>query len=171
MLHTERASEERSLAANTCPDSQELFAGAALSSRLIYCGSNGHVPLIALCLRVRRKRNVLFTASLLIKMLACSRPKAAIALGKLALPNLCNSHETENIEANTAFDIASLVLYGTNAVPIRLKILLDKLLYKLSESDLRQLLHGFGWTPDDYRRGYIQQQLSLGGPSTGPLSL
>ncbi|RWS31416.1 hypothetical protein B4U80_10203, partial [Leptotrombidium deliense] len=88
------------------------------------------------------------------------RRKAAIALGKLVLPNLYSSDETENVQANTAYDIASLVLYGTNALPIRLKILLDKILCRLPETDFEQLIHGFGWTHEDYTRGYIHQVIA-----------
>ncbi|OTF73897.1 hypothetical protein BLA29_013019 [Euroglyphus maynei] len=56
---------------------------------------------------------------------------------------------------NTLFDIASLMLFGTHALPIRLKILLDRLLCTLEHDELVNLLHAFGWTYDDYSRGYI----------------
>ncbi|KAH7643882.1 hypothetical protein HUG17_6244 [Dermatophagoides farinae] len=58
---------------------------------------------------------------------------------------------------NTLFDIASLMLFGTHALPIRLKILLDRLLCTLEHDELVNLLHAFGWTYDDYSRGYMLQ--------------
>lgn len=58
---------------------------------------------------------------------------------------------------NAAFDIASLVLYGCQALPIRLKILLDRLFSALHKDQVIQVLHGFGWTQEDYARGYILQ--------------
>lgn len=67
---------------------------------------------------------------------------------------------TPNIIAgtgNTLFDIASLMLFGTHALPIRLKILLDRLLCTLEHDELVNLLHAFGWTYDDYSRGYMLQ--------------
>lgn len=61
------------------------------------------------------------------------------------------------LQVNMAFDVASLVLFGTNALPIRLKILLDRLLQSLPQSDLVHVVTGFGWTLDDYARGYQLQ--------------
>lgn len=58
---------------------------------------------------------------------------------------------------NTVFDVASLALYGCQALPIRLKILLDRLFSVLPPEDVVQVLTGFGWTLEDYARGYILQ--------------
>ncbi|UXI15727.1 forkhead domain-containing protein [Sarcoptes scabiei] len=58
---------------------------------------------------------------------------------------------------NTLFDIASLMLFGTHALPIRLKILLDRLLCALEHDEFVNLLHAFGWTYEDYSRGYMLQ--------------
>lgn len=63
----------------------------------------------------------------------------------------------ELVQASSAFDMASLVLYGSHAVPIRLKILLDRLLSVLPHDEVIHVLHGFGWTYEDYVRGYILQ--------------
>jgi hypothetical protein len=63
----------------------------------------------------------------------------------------------EPVQPNVAFDIASLVLYGCQALPIRLKILLDRLFSVLQREEVLQVLHGFGWTHEDYARGYILQ--------------
>lgn len=58
---------------------------------------------------------------------------------------------------NTLFDIASLMLFGTHALPVRLKILLDRLLCTLEHEELVNLLHAFGWSYEDYSRGYMLQ--------------
>lgn len=63
----------------------------------------------------------------------------------------------EPVQPNVAFDIASLVLYGCQALPIRLKILLDRLFSVLQREEVLQVLRGFGWTHEDYARGYILQ--------------
>jgi hypothetical protein len=54
-----------------------------------------------------------------------------------------------------AYDLASLILFGTSALPVKLKILLDALLSCFSEGERIQLLQGFGWTLQDFSRGYI----------------
>ncbi len=58
---------------------------------------------------------------------------------------------------NSLFDIASLMLFGTHALPVRLKILLDRMLCTLEHDELVNLLHAFGWTYEDYSRGYMLQ--------------
>jgi zinc finger protein basonuclin len=63
----------------------------------------------------------------------------------------------EPVQASVAFDVASLVLYGCHALPIRLKILLDRVFSVLQREEVLQVLHGFGWSHDDYSRGYILQ--------------
>lgn len=63
----------------------------------------------------------------------------------------------EPVQASVAFDVASLVLYGCQALPIRLKILLDRVFSVLQRDEVLQVLHGFGWSHDDYSRGYILQ--------------
>lgn len=77
------------------------------------------------------------------------------ALDKLGTRHLFNNSPPEPVQPNTAFDIASLVLYGCQALPIRLKILLDRLFSVLQKEQVTQVLHGFGWTLEDYARGYI----------------
>lgn len=67
----------------------------------------------------------------------------------------------EPIQPNVAFDIASLVLYGCQALPIRLKILLDRLFSVLRQDEVSAVLRGFGWTHEDYARGYILQVTSM----------
>lgn len=61
----------------------------------------------------------------------------------------------EAVSPSIVFDVASLVLYGTHAIPVRLKILLDRLFSVLREEEVVQILKGYGWTMEDYQRGYI----------------
>ncbi|PSN33744.1 Zinc finger protein basonuclin-2 [Blattella germanica] len=79
------------------------------------------------------------------------------ALDKLGFRHLFGQSPVEPVQPNVAFDIASLVLYGCQALPIRLKILLDRLFSVLQREEVLQVLHGFGWTHEDYARGYILQ--------------
>ena len=45
----------------------------------------------------------------------------------------------EPLNVDIVFDVASLILYGTQAVPIKLKILLDKLFAKLRHNEVLQV--------------------------------
>ncbi|KAF5403035.1 hypothetical protein PHET_03551 [Paragonimus heterotremus] len=55
-----------------------------------------------------------------------------------------------------AFEIMSMALFGCHAIPIRAKILLDRLLSaQLLQADVVRLLLPFGWTFQDYSRGYM----------------
>ncbi|XP_074651681.1 zinc finger protein basonuclin-2-like [Tubulanus polymorphus] len=65
--------------------------------------------------------------------------------------------QVEIVQPNIVFDIASLMLYGAQATPIRLKILLDRLFSVLQHEEVLQVLHSFGWSYEDYARGYILQ--------------
>ncbi|XP_076295475.1 uncharacterized protein LOC143216382 [Lasioglossum baleicum] len=69
---------------------------------------------------------------------------------------------SESVEPTAAFDVASLVLYGSRALPIRLKILLDQLFNQLPHAQVTRLLAAFGWTYEDYARGYILQDSQNG---------
>ncbi|KAL1493330.1 hypothetical protein ABEB36_011405 [Hypothenemus hampei] len=80
------------------------------------------------------------------------------ALDKLSLGHLLNISAPQPVHVNVTFDVASLVLYGCQALPIRLKILLDRLFSVLHKEEVIRVLHGFGWTVDDYARGYILQE-------------
>ena len=46
-------------------------------------------------------------------------------------------------------------LQGFHAVPVKLKMLLDRLFSLLNPEEITALLRGFGWTIQDYQRGYI----------------
>ncbi|XP_035666096.1 zinc finger protein basonuclin-2-like isoform X2 [Branchiostoma floridae] len=87
----------------------------------------------------------------------CKHGWVAHALDKLSTRHLYTSTQPEIVQSNVVFDIASLVLYGTQATPIRLKILLDRLFSVLKQEEVMQILHGLGWTYEDYVRGYILQ--------------
>ena len=65
--------------------------------------------------------------------------------------------QVEIVQPNIVFDIASLMLYGSQAAPIRLKILLDRLFSVLQHDEVLQVLHSFGWSYEDYARGYVLQ--------------
>lgn len=82
----------------------------------------------------------------------------ATALDKLGYQHIFNmGMQVEIVQPNIVFDIASLMLYGAQATPIRLKILLDRLFSVLQHEEVLQVLHGFGWSYEDYARGYILQ--------------
>ena len=40
-------------------------------------------------------------------------------------------------------------------MPVKLKMLLDRLFSLLNPEEITALLRGFGWTIQDYQRGYI----------------
>ena len=67
----------------------------------------------------------------------------------------------EVVQPNIVFDIASLMLYGAQATPIRLKILMDRLFSVLQHDEVLQILLSFGWTYEDYSRGYILQVTTI----------
>lgn len=81
----------------------------------------------------------------------------AAALDKLSTQHLYHPTQVEIVQSNVVFDISSLMLYGTQAVPVRLKILLDRLFSVLKQEEVLHILHGLGWTLRDYVRGYILQ--------------
>lgn len=64
---------------------------------------------------------------------------------------------SETVEPTAVFDVASLVLYGSRALPVRFKILLDQLFNQLFHAQVKKSLDAFGWTNEDYNRGYILQ--------------
>ncbi|TRY85520.1 hypothetical protein DNTS_033443, partial [Danionella cerebrum] len=79
------------------------------------------------------------------------------ALDKLSTQHLYHPTQVEIVQSNVVFDISSLMLYGTQAIPVRLKILLDRLFSVLKQDEVLHILHGLGWTLRDYVRGYILQ--------------
>ncbi|KAG9275748.1 zinc finger protein basonuclin-2 [Astyanax mexicanus] len=87
----------------------------------------------------------------------CKHGWVAHALDKLSTQHLYHPTQVEIVQCNVVFDISSLMLYGTQAVPVRLKILLDRLFSVLKQDEVLHILHGLGWTLRDYVRGYILQ--------------
>ncbi|CAL4207767.1 unnamed protein product, partial [Meganyctiphanes norvegica] len=85
-------------------------------------------------------------------------PDTTIALGGDNPPK--KESGPEPIKQSLLVHIASLILYGCQALPIRLKILLDRLLSLLNHDEVMQLLSGFSWTYEDYERGYKLQDRS-----------
>lgn len=65
--------------------------------------------------------------------------------------------QVEIVHSNVVFDICSLMLYGTQAIPVRLKILLDRLFSVLKQDEVIQILNALDWTLQDYIRGYVLQ--------------
>ncbi|XP_026464717.1 zinc finger protein basonuclin-2-like [Ctenocephalides felis] len=85
------------------------------------------------------------------------------ALDRLRPGHLCSGDSgtvsaDESVDAFVAFDVASLLLYGCRAIPSRLKILLDRLFDRLLRDQVQQILRAFGWSNEDYSRGYIIQE-------------
>lgn len=84
-------------------------------------------------------------------------PFCLLALSKLRLPALDPARQVEMVQSNVVFDISSLMLYGTQAIPVRLKILLDRLFSVLQHHEVLGILHALDWTLQDYIRGYVLQ--------------
>uniref|UniRef100_A0A5S6QEK7 C2H2-type domain-containing protein n=1 Tax=Trichuris muris TaxID=70415 RepID=A0A5S6QEK7_TRIMR len=67
------------------------------------------------------------------------------------------SSTSVSISPSAVFDLVFMVLYGSQAIPVQLKILLDRLLSVVDANTRLSLLDSFGWSVDDYARGYILQ--------------
>ena len=68
--------------------------------------------------------------------------------------------DTTGVDLETVFELTSLILYGAQAIPIRLKIMLDRLLAKFSQDEVLKVISNFGWSYQDYARGYILSSVS-----------
>ncbi|KAM8958065.1 zinc finger protein basonuclin-1 [Lycaon pictus] len=90
----------------------------------------------------------------------CRHGWVAHALSKLRIPAVYPTSQVEIVQSNVVFDISSLMLYGTQAIPVRLKILLDRLFSVLKQDEVLQILHALDWTLQDYIRGYVLQDAS-----------
>nr|XP_029503335.1 zinc finger protein basonuclin-1-like [Oncorhynchus nerka] len=93
----------------------------------------------------------------------CKHGWVAHALSKLKLHHMYQGSQVEIVHSNVVFDICSLMLYGTQAIPVRLKILLDRLFSVLKQEEVIQILNALDWTLQDYIRGYV---LQVGGGSS-----
>ncbi|XP_067350417.1 zinc finger protein basonuclin-1 isoform X2 [Channa argus] len=90
----------------------------------------------------------------------CKHGWVAHALSKLKVHHMYQSSQVEIVHSNVVFDICSLMLYGTQAIPIRLKILLDRLFSVLKQDEVIQILNALDWTLQDYIRGYVLQDVA-----------
>nr|XP_057934348.1 zinc finger protein basonuclin-1 isoform X1 [Doryrhamphus excisus] len=90
----------------------------------------------------------------------CKHGWVAHALSKLKVHQMYQSSQVEIVHSNVVFDICSLMLYGTQAIPIRLKILLDRLFSVLKQEEVIQILNALDWTLQDYIRGYVLQDVA-----------
>ncbi|XP_039508223.1 zinc finger protein basonuclin-2 isoform X2 [Pimephales promelas] len=86
----------------------------------------------------------------------CDHGWVAHAVGKVC-PALVCSGQVEIVQSDGVFDIASLILFGTQALPVRMKILLDRLFSVLTHTQVLNIIHTLGWTLRDYVRGYMLQ--------------
>ncbi|XP_034143469.1 zinc finger protein basonuclin-1 isoform X2 [Esox lucius] len=90
----------------------------------------------------------------------CKHGWVAHALSKLKVHHMYQSSQVEIVHSNVVFDICSLMLYGTQAIPVRLKILLDRLFSVLKQEEVIQILNALDWTLQDYIRGYVLQDIA-----------
>ncbi|XP_066541102.1 zinc finger protein basonuclin-1 [Hoplias malabaricus] len=90
----------------------------------------------------------------------CRHGWVAHALSKLKVCPVYDGSQVEIVNSSSVFDVCSLILYGTQAVPIRLKILLDRLFSVLQQEEVLQILTALDWTLQDYIRGYVLQDVA-----------
>ena len=101
--------------------------------------------------------SVCLCGSVYMCICVCVCVYVSIALSKLGTPPVLGVRQVEAVRASQVYDISSLMLFGAQAVPTRMKILLDRLYSVLPPADVRNILHSLGWTLRDYVRGYILQ--------------
>ncbi|XP_034161399.1 zinc finger protein basonuclin-1 isoform X1 [Pangasianodon hypophthalmus] len=90
----------------------------------------------------------------------CRHGWVAHALSKLKMQHAYDGGQVEIVHSNVVFDICSLMLYGTQAIPVRLKILLDRLFSVLKQEEVIKILNALDWTLQDYIRGYVLQDVA-----------
>ncbi|KAK2847663.1 hypothetical protein Q7C36_009345 [Tachysurus vachellii] len=90
----------------------------------------------------------------------CRHGWVAHALSKLKMQHTYDGGQVEIVHSNVVFDICSLMLYGTQAIPVRLKILLDRLFSVLKQDEVIKILNALDWTLQDYIRGYVLQDVA-----------
>ncbi|TRZ01979.1 hypothetical protein DNTS_024155 [Danionella cerebrum] len=66
----------------------------------------------------------------------------------------------ELVDSSGVLEVASLLLFGTSAIPVRMKILLDRLFSVLTHSEVNRILSALDWSLQDYIRGYTLQDIS-----------
>nr|XP_057924909.1 zinc finger protein basonuclin-2 isoform X2 [Doryrhamphus excisus] len=88
----------------------------------------------------------------------CGHSWVTHAIRKLWPRPPSNRGPVEAVLPGPVLDLSSLVLYGTQALPVRLKILLDRLYSVLTPQQVAHILRSLGWTLADYVRGYKLQR-------------
>ncbi|XP_016359879.1 zinc finger protein basonuclin-2-like [Sinocyclocheilus anshuiensis] len=83
----------------------------------------------------------------------CAHGWVLHAVGKVCAPALLCSGQVEIVQSSVVFDISSLILYGTPALPVQMKILL----ILLTHTQVLNIIHTLGWALRDYVRGYMLQ--------------
>ncbi|VDM45938.1 unnamed protein product [Toxocara canis] len=66
----------------------------------------------------------------------------------------CNGNKTDLLEA-----IVFSSLYGYQAIPIRIKILLHRALSGIDDDKADALIQRAGWTKEDFQRGFIDENM------------
>ncbi|XP_065131728.1 zinc finger protein basonuclin-2 [Paramisgurnus dabryanus] len=87
----------------------------------------------------------------------CSHGWVTHAVSKVCGQTVVYSGQVEIVDIHVVFDISSLILYGTQALPVQMKILLDRLFSVLTHTQVLNIIHTLGWTLRDYIRGYKLQ--------------
>ncbi|XP_034535231.1 zinc finger protein basonuclin-2-like [Notolabrus celidotus] len=123
------------------PDTEESIRCTASTCSCV-CFKPGRVQLRS-CDRCGHS----WVAHALEKLQFRAQPPSSCGPVEVALPGL-------------VFDLSSLVLYGAQAIPVRLKILLDRLYSILTPEQVGHILHTLGWSLGDYVRGYKLQHPS-----------
>ena len=75
---------------------------------------------------------------------------------------LFNPVGLDRVSPGMVIDVASLILQGFHAVPVKLKMLLDRLFSLLGPEEITAVLRSFGWSIQDYQRGYILKVRKVG---------
>ncbi|XP_061768956.1 zinc finger protein basonuclin-2 isoform X1 [Nerophis ophidion] len=99
-----------------------------------------------------------YNASFDVRSCDCGHSWATHAVRKFHPLPPCSSGPVEAVLPGPVLDLSSLVLYGAQALPVRLKILLDRLYSVLSPQQVAHILRSLGWTLADYVRGYKMQR-------------
>lgn len=64
-----------------------------------------------------------------------------------------NSAEPNNVQYLSS--ILNPIIRDAQAIPIRLKILVDKIIENLDVTDVQKVIQDSGWSVEDLQRGYI----------------
>jgi hypothetical protein len=62
-----------------------------------------------------------------------------------------------SVSLGVLYELGSLIFAenSVQAIPVRVKILFDRLLTQVETDEALKLLNSFGWSLQDYARGYI----------------